>query len=251
MKKLFVPVGLCLLSAALTGCVVVNVGHDTPARDSELDSRAGATVTGAVGRPQTFNIDFGPWRPDPSEQVGPAAAGRAGDYWNTVGVPWNDAHTESDLRFATREPSPIQVEMINLGGGWSNSGQMGVKSPMLDNYNYPANNKGGDSKVILHRVPAGKYDVYVYGHATNPVYYGDYTLTVGNRNYGRKTTSHELDAVENTKWVEGSQYVKFIGVSVASGEKLEILIQPGGEVNISGRTVADAMICGLQLVPVR
>ena len=102
-------------------------------------------------KPQTFNIDFGSGAP--SKQVGPAAAGRAGDFWNTASVAFNDHHTESDLKFAGGNPSPIEVEMINLGGGWSFHGAMGVKSPMLDTYNYPAGNKGGNSTVILHQVP--------------------------------------------------------------------------------------------------
>jgi hypothetical protein len=46
--------------------------------------------------------------------------------------------------------------------------------------------------------------------------------------------------------------VKFSGVKVSEGEEIEILIQPGGTVtDPHGRTFADAMICGLQLVPVK
>jgi hypothetical protein len=142
--------------------------------------------------------------------------------------------------------------MLNLGGGWGSGGNMGMDSPMLDTFDYPANNKGGDSKVILHRVPPGKYSVYIYGHGLDPLYYGDYTLTVGDREYGRKTTSHKWDAVKNTKWVEGSQYVRFSGVKVAAGENIRILIQPGGEVTTpDGRQIQDAIICGLQLIPVK
>ncbi|HXP61938.1 MAG TPA: M56 family metallopeptidase, partial [Dongiaceae bacterium] len=156
--------------------------------------------------PHRFDLDFGPGRPSESAQVGRAAAGEAGDFWNTVAVSWNDDHTESGLRFATGEPSPIRVRMINLGGSWSNSGQLGVKSPMLDTFNYPAGNKGGDAKVVLEGVPPGKYQVFIYGHGADPLYYGDYTLTIGNRNYGRKSTFQASNAGQNTKWAEGSQY---------------------------------------------
>ena len=200
-------------------------------------------------KPQTFNIDFGSGAP--SEQVGPAAAGRAGDFWNTVSVGFNDHHTESDLKFAGGDRSPIEVEMINLGGGWSSSHTLGVKAPMLDTYNYPTGNRGGNSTVILHHVPPGNYTVYIYGHGPNPVYYGDYTLTVGTHDYGRKQTSSKMDAIRNTKWVENSQYVKFSKVKVGAGEEIEVLIQPGAQVtDPSGRTFADAMICGMQLIPV-
>jgi beta-lactamase regulating signal transducer with metallopeptidase domain len=203
-------------------------------------------------KPQPFDVDFGPAVGTPSEQVGPAAAGKAGDFWNTVAIVFNDHHTEGDLKFAGGEPSPIEVEMINLGGACSAGGRMGIKSPMFDTYNYPLGNKGGDSTVILHHVPAGKYQIYIYGHGLDPLYYGDYTLTVGTRNYGRKQTYHKDDAGQKTQWVEGSQYVKFSNVKVGSGEDMEILIRPGGQVSDpSGRTFADAIIFGLQLIPAK
>jgi beta-lactamase regulating signal transducer with metallopeptidase domain len=212
----------------------------------------GPNVELADVKPQTFNVDFGPAVGTPSEQVGPAAAGKAGDFWNTVAIVFNDHHTEGDLKFAGGDPSPIEVEMINLGGACSAGGRMGIKSPMFDTYNYPMGNKGGNSTVILHHVPAGKYQVYVYGHGLEPLYYGDYTLTVGTRNYGRKQTYRKDDAGQETKWVEGSQYVKFSNVKVGSGEDMEILIRPGGQItDASGRTFADAIIFGLQLIPAK
>jgi serine/threonine protein kinase len=201
-------------------------------------------------RPQRFNIDFGPWQPDKSKQVGPAAAGEPGDYWNTVATPTNKTNAPPPLKFAGGGPSPIELEMLNLGGSWNNSGSMGVTSPMLDAFRYPADNHGGDAKVILHHVPPGRYQIYIYGHGTERLYYGDYQLTVGRRDYGRMTTSHNLDAIQNTNWVEGSQYVCFRGVTVAPGEDVKILIRPGGPATTpGGRTVCDAMICGLQLIP--
>jgi hypothetical protein len=212
-----------------------------------------AAALPVIREPRRFNIDFGVWRPEPSPQVGPAAVGLEGDFWNTVGVPNNDHHIEAGMNFATGEPSAIQVEMINLGGGWGNDGLMRVQSPMLNSFNYPVNNQGGNSQVILHYVPPATYDVYIYGHgAKSAGYYGDYTLSVGKRKYGRKSTTHGMDAERNTKWVEGSQYVKFSGVKLGVGERMEILIKPGAQVSDDfGRTFADAMICGLQLVPVK
>ena len=199
--------------------------------------------------PQPFNLDFGSGTP--SEQVGPAAVGRAGDFWNGVAIPFNNHHTESDLKFAGGDPCPIEVEMINLGGCWASTGGEGLKSPMLNSYNYPTGNRGGNSTVILRLVPAGKYNVYVYGFGPNPAYYGDYTLTVGTHNYGRKKTQQKKGTVQDTKWVEGSQYVKFSSIKVGAGDEVEILIQPGAMTSdAAGRTFADAMICGLQLIPV-
>jgi len=138
-----------------------------------------------------------------------------------------------------------------LAGAWSSHGSMGVHCPMFDSYNYPAGNHGGDSKVILHHVPPGKYHLYLYGHGTSPAYYGNYEVTVGNVNYGRLRTSSGPDALQNTNWVEGSQYVCFRGLTVSPGADVEILIRPGAPTTTTtGRTIADAIICGLQLIPV-
>ena len=197
--------------------------------------------------PHIFNIDFGVWRPQESPKVGPAADGRPGDYWNTIGVAWNNDHTEFDLRSAQGEWSPIQARLINLAGGWGSSDRMGVKDQMLNTFNYPQNNQGGNSQVILKNVPPGSYHLYIYGHGTDPAYYGDYTLSVSGRDYGRKSTSNNRDAIDNTRWVEGSQYVKFTNVNVGQGEEINILIHPGGHMDAG---FADAIICGLQLIPV-
>lgn len=201
--------------------------------------------------PQVFDIDFGIWRPEASKQTGAAAAGSDGDFWNTVGVAWSNDHTESGLKFANGEASPIQVRMKNLGGGWGSDGRLGIKSAMMNGYNYPQNNQGGNAEVILSRVPAGTYDIYIYGHEAAPEAYGDYTLTVGDHAYGRKVTSNKSDAIENTNWVEGSQYVKFCRVVIGANDAVDILIKPGGQVTDGfGRTFTDATINGLQLVPV-
>ena len=217
---------------------------------AKLENVAVHTEAGVRSTPAIFDIAFGVWRPEESKQVGPAAAGNEGDYWNTVGVAWNNDHTESGMKFASGEASPILVQMINLAGAWGSNGKMGVKAPMLDSYNYPMNNQGGNAQVILKGVPVGTYDLYIYGHESDPVAYGDYTLTVGDHSYGRKMTSNKSDAIENTSWVEGSQYVKYSGIKVVTGEELKILIQPGGQVTDHfGRVFTDASINGLQLIP--
>ena len=195
-----------------------------------------------------LNIDFGVWKPEPSKKVGPAAVGKEGDFWNTVAVPWIDDHFEEGLKWADKEPNSIGVRMVNLAGGWGFSGKLGINDPMMGSFNYPKNNQGGNSNIVLSNVPSGLYDLYLYGHGTNPVYIGDYTLIVGDRTKGRKATSKEFDAVSSKEWVEGGHYVKFAGFAVEPGEKVEVLIQPGGLVSDGSRTFADAIICGLQLV---
>ena len=63
---------------------------------------------------------------------------------------------------------------------------MGVKAPMLDRFNYPVNNRGGDANVILYRVPPGTYTLYLYGHTLNAPQNDDYEVSVAGRDYGRK-----------------------------------------------------------------
>ena len=198
-----------------------------------------------------FNIDFGPWLPDErSGQVGPAVIGREGDAWNIVGIPWSNHHRVNRMVYANGDSATLQVEMKNLGGAWSSKGQMGVKSPMLDCYHYPMNNQGGDSQAILHRVNPGRYALYVYGHGAYANYYGDYEVSVGKRNYGRKQTAADQKAVVADEWTENLHFVKFPVIEVAYEESIEIYIRPGGEiVDPHGRRIRDAMICGVQLLP--
>ena len=201
-------------------------------------------------KPQPFNVDFGP--SEPSRQVGPAATGRAGDFWNVVSRSCNNHHTAVDLRFASGDPSPIEVELINLGGAWGVSNAWSERSPMLVDYNYPTGNRGGDSTVILRQAPAGKYQMYLYGAGATPGYFGDYSVSVGGREYGRKQTTRKGDGFRQRNWVEGIQYVRFTKIKVQAGEAVTILIRPGDPVtDPHGRTFADAFIAGLQLVPSR
>lgn len=200
---------------------------------------------------QRMNIDFGPWRPAPSEQTGPAAVGLPGDFWNTSAIAWNDDHTEGGMKWSNSEPSEIKVRMVNLAGGWGCNHQLGVKDPMLDNFNYPQNNQGGDSLVVLSNLQDGLYDLYLYGKGTNPVYVGDYEVKVNGRSKGRKAVSKEFNAVTATSWVENGQYVKFAGFAVEPGENIEVLIRPGGVVSDGGHTFADSVISGLQLVRIK
>ena len=191
------------------------------------------------------NIDFGVWKPQESSQTGAAAVGKEGDYWNVVGVPWNDNHSTENLKTTQKSDSGISVHLKNLGGGWGNEGKMGMKHPMYESYNYPAGNKGGNSEVVLTNVPTGIYDLYLYGHHILPGGYGDYTVTVGTRDYGRKATANGMNAITDTQWIEGSQYVKFALIQVRPDEEIRIFIQPGAV----GQGHSDTIINGLQLIP--
>jgi hypothetical protein len=198
--------------------------------------------------PQRVNISFGRWRKDGAVLPhGAAAAGDAQDLWNAVGMPWQKDHIAEGLVDARGEPTPVRARLVNLGGGWAFSGQLALSRacPMIDSFNYPQNNQGGLAEVVLVDVPAGGYELLVYGVGTEEAFCGDYGVFVGDRFVGRKQTSAERGAHANT-WVEGGQYVRF-PVRVGEGEAIDIVIRPGGVMR-EGR-VADAFIAGLQLVP--
>ncbi|MEI7961142.1 MAG: hypothetical protein WCI04_02295 [archaeon] len=184
-----------------------------------------------------LNIDYGSWAEFPSQEVGAAVVGGAQDYWNVVVEAWNDDITKGNLKYADKATSPISVRSVNLGGSWSNAGIPSLKDSMLNTYSYPQNNQGGDSKVILTKIPQGTFDLYIYGYSI-----GDYEVNADGVNYGRRITIPISEAKTSTIWTEGFQYVKFSNINVASGE-INIHIRPGGA------PFYDTLISGLQLIP--
>lgn len=211
-------------------------------------------------RSSLFNINFGVSVNSPVDsqyvRTGAAVVGSAGDYWNAVAVPWCDDHTKSNLKNANNSSSPITVRMKNLGGSWRTSSSLAMgyitsdqvvglvkTDTMLDGFNYPASNKGGDAYVILYNVPAGVYDLYLYNKTANAGQYGDYTVAVGGREYGRKLTSSVPGSERSAQWEENNQYVKFAIEVRTAGEQVQVRIQPHVGV------LRDAQIGGLQLSP--
>jgi hypothetical protein len=252
MKNLLSKLTLGICPLLLAGCVVVYVADRKPCPECSPGKAETAAFAEKKARGPgftLFNVDFGPSREIDSTQTGAAVVGKNGDHWNTVARPFDDHHTEDALKWADAKPCPIKVEMLNLGGAWGFRGGLGLDSAMLDNFNYPANNKGGNSRVILHDVPAGTYDLYIYGHGDQPNYFGDYSVKSGAVDYGRKTTYAPDNSGQETQWIENRQYVRFSGLEVKAGDSIEILIRPGRPVKADyGRMISDAMIAGLQLV---
>lgn len=222
---------------------------DTPPPGDEPGQKQGSQGSGTTqpAGSSMFNIAFGGARP--STKSGAAAIGAEGDFWNAVVVPFDSDHTELGLLNVDHYRSPIQVRLLNLGGSWGQAGKLALHDAMIENFDYPVNNQGGDSHVTLSHVPNGLFTLYVYGTSANPDYYGDYSVSSGGVEYGRKKTQSGPEAAAATKWTEGLHYVTFRSVDVKDGV-IEILIRPGGLVSDSpGRYFRDAYICGLQLAP--
>lgn len=68
-------------------------------------------------------------------------------------MPFDSDHTELGLLDADRYRSPIQVRLLNLGGSWGQAGKLALRDPMIENFDYPVNNQGGDARVTLSHVP--------------------------------------------------------------------------------------------------
>ena len=133
------------------------------------------------------------------------------------------------------------LTIANAPGAWSN----GSSDPMYATYLYPFD--GGNITVTLTNLPAGTYDVYVYGHGSdqNGVYpdnnmNGVYQLSTGGVDYGTQTTSTSGTGWSSPIWQEGQQYVTaFRGVTVNPSQPVVLTGLPGAS--------GEAIIAGIQI----
>jgi hypothetical protein len=200
--------------------------------------------------PKLLNIDFGAYTFNGSTKTGPAVVGSSGDFWNAVQIPGCSLFNRNNLSSADHSISPVVVEIQNLTGAWSSAGndgwpglpRLGLADNMLYDYGYSMSS-GSTASVILRNITAGDYNLYLYNKTPAADQNGDYTVTVGSRDYGRKTTSADTSSPTATQWQEGNQYVVF-PITVNAGDAVSILIQP------SLNSMQHAQISGLQLAPV-
>jgi hypothetical protein len=130
--------------------------------------------------------------------------------------------------------SGINLSIANAPGDWAN----GASDPMFCTYTYVYD---GDITVTLTGVPAGAYDLYLYGHGPttdNSVF----SVTSPSNSQGTLSTTPSGTAWQSTTWAEGVQYVVFRGLSVSSGQPLTVEVQVD--------SLWYALIAGLQLVPI-
>ena len=164
-------------------------------------------------------------------KTGPAAIGKvAEDVWNFYsrddgngGFLVNSAVT--NLKLADGTATTIGLTVNNAPGAWAN----GSSDPMYNSYLYPFS---GTATMTFTNLLAGTYGLLVYSHD------GNYQLSVGGTDYGIKTCRDNVPN-EAAFWQEGRQYVRYTGVTVATGQTLTLTVQPG----LDGY----AIISGLQL----
>src|ERR1051325_11583129 len=201
-----------------------------------LCAAAGLTLP-AVATPVLINVNCGAHLNAgnlSSNKVGIAATGlTAGDFWNFYSrsgpndTVWLANNALPNLKLADGTVTAAGLTVSNAAGCWSD----GSTDPMYNCYVYPL--YGGNATVLFTNLPAGQFDVYIYGPD------GNYRLDVDGAVQGTKTCGES--AVSNPPvWQEGKQYARFSAVNVGAGQALTITVLPGihGAAVISGMQLA-------------
>ena len=178
-----------------------------------------------------LDIDFG-GADQADQEAGYAAIGQNdSDYWNFI----SSSGTHSNLLLADSETTGVSA---SIGFNWT----WGLGETVTDvMYNGFACSSSAIN-VEIAGLPAGTYDIYVYGHANNgSPDNGVFRLTCGNVDYGTNSTTSTDDSYLDSTWEEGSQYVVFSDVIVESGQSVSLtsLVNNGyGQAIIAGMQIA-------------
>src|SRR6266567_886646 len=184
-------------------------------------------VSSAVHAQTLLNVDFGAGTN--SAKVGFAATGQsADDYWNLYSRDdgrggYRTVGAVSNLKRADGTVSAVGLSVINAPGAWQN----GAADPMYNVYLYPFD--GGNITVTVTNLPAGSYDLFLYGHGGPGVDSANSVFQVvsGSRDYGRKATT-TTSGWTSPVWQEGQQYVVFRDVGVVNaGGSVTVTVFPG------------------------
>ncbi len=194
----------------------------------------------ATGRAESLlNLDFGTG--SISQKAGPAAVGQsAGDFWNLYtrddgAGGFRSSGGLANLKWADGLASPIEVLVTNAAG----AGSSGASDPMFGTYLYPQADGSSAIQVTLTQVPAGHYDLLLYGHGFSDTENGVFQVEGYGTDYGTKGIG--TGPGWNTDfWRESVHYVRFADVVSDGVGGLTIEVKPG----TSGRAVLN----GLQLI---
>ncbi|MGD1084446.1 MAG: hypothetical protein ABSA47_06790, partial [Verrucomicrobiota bacterium] len=185
-----------------------------------------------LGAQSLINVEFGAG--SHSLKTGFAATGQSSnDVWNlfrlydpkyTPGTPMVFAGRMEGIKLADGGPTEALVELTNAPGVWGNS----TGDAMYDSYVFAPN--GSNIVVTISRLPAGRYNVYLYGHA-DPDASGEqnsvFRILGARTNYGPLTTLSSAGWKANMPWQEGQQYVVFRDVEARAGAPMVIEVAPG------------------------
>lgn len=199
-----------------------------------------AFVAAATGRAESLlNLDFGTG--STSQKAGPAAVGQsAGDFWNLYSRDDGAGGFRSfgglaNLKWADGSASPIGLSVTNAAGAAGS----GASDPMFGTYLYPQPDGNSPIQITLTQVPAGHYDLLLYGHGFSDTENGVFQVEGFGTDYGTKSIGTAPDWNADF-WREGVHYVRFADVVSDGVGGLRIEVKPG----TSGRAVLN----GLQVV---
>ena len=184
---------------------------------------------GTGGTPNLINIQFGV-KQSVAKVGGAGFPGTSNDFWNLYsrdGATGNylDLGTMLNLAWANGTVSPVGLVVSNAPGAWGS----GSTDPMMGTYLYPLANSGNIG-VWLSALPAGTYDVYLYGHGGPAIeqYDSAFTVRVGATSYPPLKTGTDGKWL-SSEWIEGEQYVVERGVVVQHpGETLQVIVASDG-----------------------
>lgn len=177
-----------------------------------------------------INIDFG----YSAAKTGPAAAGQFGsDVWNTFNFPNSTDATLQDLLRSDGIPTSTSVRVQNAPGLWFFTCCMPPIDNMYDAYIYPWS---GNITVTVSSLPAGTYDLYLYGRG--PAQNANTVFTLGGV---QESTSSTGNYWNTATWFENEQYVVYRNIVVSGGQSIVFTAAPGA----SGYTLLN----GMQIVP--
>ena len=247
------PTLLGNLIGSVTLWILITGPLSLMASDDIVWPRRPASVV-TLGPGSLLNLNFGL-----GDKSGFAAIGKSvGDVWNVMGQAYNPDYTARYLRRSDGAATRVAARLENSGGIWGNKSG----DTMYDSYVYPNSGPGdgvGDMTLTLTGLPAGHYDLALYGHADHitpdnrPENDSAFRVSLGGNNYGPiGTLASPLWTVE-LGWQEGRQYVVFHDLEVsAENQPLVVTIQPGynGDSGTQGPWDRVASLNGLQLLRV-
>lgn len=213
----------CYGTGCLEGPVPQQSGDEDPLPDIETDVITPPPPPPPPPSSNICNLDFR--QTGPTAKSGAAAAGLAGDFWNTINfTPGGAAHGAGDdiLRWADGTVSTVTYsESLELSANsiFAAGENTAHGDPMMRKAGVTIND-GRFKFIQFDEVPRGVYDVYIYGHGNADARTLEVELATPLTSHGTKTT--ENSAAWLGGWVDGKNYVKFSDVTWAALEETDI-----------------------------
>ncbi len=226
-------------------------GEGGPILRSHIFTRFLLTITAfllltfSLSAQTLLNIDFGVGTH--SAKSGFAATGQAtNDFWNLYrhyepkflpGMKLVNNGELKNLKLSDGTDTKISIALTNAPGVWGNASG----DAMFDTYLFAQN--GSNITVAIHGLDAGRYHLYLYGHA-DPDVTGEqnsiFSLRSGTNELGPLTATGVNGWKASAPWQERHQYVVFRDVPVVASQPLFIDVAPGPN--------GIAVLNGLQLI---